>query len=80
MVNWVESLGEKYKEYSKVFKDNGIDGEMLKDLETEELSEMGLKSKLHRRKIITASRRLFKSSNGSVGASNSEEIKESLGH
>lgn len=59
VVSWVQSLGHKYKDYTEGFIGNGIDGEMLKELDAEELEEMGVKQKLHRRKIMTALKKLF---------------------
>jgi len=55
---WLCELGDAYAKYQKIFIDNGIDGEMLAQLDDELLCEM-ITSKLHRAKIISASKKLF---------------------
>lgn len=55
---WVSTLGNAYKQYLKVFVDNGIDGEMLHQLDDDLLKEI-IPSKLHRAKIISAASHLF---------------------
>jgi len=54
---WVSSLGGKYKQYEDSFIENGIDGEFLRELDSETLSEI-VKSGLHRKKILTAWQKL----------------------
>jgi len=54
---WVSSLGGKYKQYEDSFIENGIDGEFLKELDSETLAEI-VKSVLHRKKILTAWQKL----------------------
>jgi len=54
---WVSSLGGKYKQYEGEFIENGIDGEFLRELDSETLSEI-VKSGLHRKKILTAWQKL----------------------
>eukprot|EP01083_Nonionella_stella_P255281 876412_1 len=54
---WVGSLGDAYKQYTKSFVYHSIDGELLDDLDDDLLKEI-IDSGLHRRKITLAWRKL----------------------
>jgi len=49
---WLLSLGGVYGNYTEAFKENGIDGNMLLDLDEDTLEELGVEKKLHKRKIL----------------------------
>ena len=48
----VASLGKAFEGYQQLAVDNGIDGEMLLDVDDEELEGLGVSSKSHRKKIL----------------------------
>ena len=59
---WLASLGDAYPgEYSKLFKDNGVDLHFLVGLSPEELQEMGVKNGLHLKKMTIAIEKLRES-------------------
>merc|ERR1719397_285840 len=51
---WLMSLGGVFKVYTNYFREAGIDGEMLKPLNDEELEELQVTKKIHRRRILTS--------------------------
>ena len=51
--DWVGNLGAAYKKYQKAFIDNGVDGDLLADLDNDTLKEI-VDSALHRKKILSA--------------------------
>jgi len=55
---WLESLGGDFKDYTSFFKEAGIDGEMLHNLNAEELEELQVKKKIHRRRVLTSIKKL----------------------
>eukprot|EP01084_Bolivina_argentea_P160191 278964_1 len=55
---WVAEMGDAYKQYKQIFIDNGIDGEMLKQLDDDLLKEI-VPSKLHRAKLISMTKKLY---------------------
>jgi len=55
---WLTSLGGDFKDYTNFFRKAGIDGEMLLPLDDEELGELGVKKKIHRRRILTSIKKL----------------------
>jgi len=55
---WLESLGGDFKDYTTRFKESGIDGEMLRNLNEEELEELQVKKKIHRRRVLTSIKNL----------------------
>jgi len=55
---WLMSLGGDFKVYTNYFREAGIDGEMLKSLTDEELEELQVTKKIHRRRILTSIKKL----------------------
>jgi len=55
---WLESLGGDFKDYTLFFKEAGIDGELLHNLTDEELEELQVKKKIHRRRVLTSIKKL----------------------
>jgi len=55
---WLESLGGDFKVYTTYFKEAGIDGEMLPGFTLQELEELNVKKKVHRRKVLTSIKKL----------------------
>eukprot|EP01083_Nonionella_stella_P075121 204015_1 len=51
--DWIGSLGELYKQYVKPFRDNGIDGAFLNEMDDATLKEI-VSSVLHRKRILSA--------------------------
>eukprot|EP01083_Nonionella_stella_P020795 57694_1 len=51
--DWIGSLGELYKQYVKAFRDNGIDGAFLNEMDDATLKEI-VPSVLHRKRILSA--------------------------
>ena len=49
---WVRSLGEAYRGHSENFLKHGIDGEMLKSIEIQELQEIEVTLGIHKKKIL----------------------------
>src|ERR1700677_4611054 len=50
--DWLRSLG--LSEYEPSFRDNQIDGEVLRNLTVDDLKELGVASVGHRRKLLSA--------------------------
>merc|ERR1719187_14079 len=55
---WLMSLGGDFKVYTNYFREAGIDGEMLRPLNDEELEELQVTKKIHRRRILTSIKKL----------------------
>jgi len=55
---WLTSLGGDFKGYTNYFREAGIDGEMLKPLTEEELEELEVTKRIHRRRILTSIKKL----------------------
>jgi len=55
---WLMSLGGDFKVYTNYFREAGIDGEMLRPLTDEELEELQVTKKIHRRRILTSIKKL----------------------
>jgi len=55
---WLMSLGGDFKVYTNYFREAGIDGEMLIPLNDEELEELQVTKKIHRRRILTSIKKL----------------------
>jgi len=55
---WLMSLGGDFKVYTNNFRESGIDGEMLHPLNDEELEELQVTKKIHRRRILTSIKKL----------------------
>ena len=53
---WLRSLG--LSEYEPTFRDNQIDGEVLRNLTRDDLKELGVAFVGHRRKLLSAIARL----------------------
>jgi len=56
--DWLMSLGGVFKVYTKYFREAGIDGEMLSELNDEELDELEVTKRIHRRRILTSIKKL----------------------
>jgi len=52
VAEWLRELG--LEEYALVFRDNNIDGEVLRRLTAEDLRELGVASIGHRRRLLDA--------------------------
>ena len=52
VVEWLRGLG--LEQYEPVFRDNDIDGEVLRRLTGEDLRELGVASVGHRRRLLDA--------------------------
>ena len=48
----VASLGKAFEPYRQLAVDNGVDGDMLLDVDDEELEGYGINNKGHRKKIL----------------------------
>lgn len=57
---WLAGLGGDYQKYQNHFTSAGIDGKMLTDLTVEEMKELGVGLGIHRRKLATEIKSLFK--------------------
>jgi len=55
---WLKTLGGDFKDYTNFFKKAGIDGEMLQHTTLEELMELQVTKKVHRRKVLTSIKKL----------------------
>merc|ERR1740123_758767 len=55
---WIDSFGARYKQYASNFLENGVDGELLMDLTEDDLEDIGISSRLHRRVILSKIRGL----------------------
>src|ERR1700752_878505 len=49
---WLRGLG--LEQYAQVFRDNDIDGEILRGMTAEDLKELGISSFGHRRRLLNA--------------------------
>jgi len=56
--DWLQSLGGDFKNYTIFFREAGIDGEMLHNMTDDELIELQVNKKIHRRKILTSIKKL----------------------
>jgi len=55
---WLISLGGDFKDYTEYFRTAGIDGDMICSLTEEELMELKVTKKVHRRRILTSINKL----------------------
>jgi len=55
---WLIALGGDFKVYTNYFREAGIDGDMLSPLTEEELEELQVTKKIHRRRILTSIKKL----------------------
>ena len=53
-------LGEAYKPYCDACRKNGIDGETALDLDDEDLAELDVSSKLHRKTLLKKLKKISK--------------------
>jgi len=58
VVEWLGTLGDAFLPYQKTFSDNGINGEMLTNIDLSELEELEVTKKVHRRRIIQGVKKL----------------------
>ena len=60
VADWLTSIGPKYAVYGAEFMHNGVNGRELlnKDFGDDELVEFGVKSKVHRKRILREIQRL----------------------
>lgn len=56
--NWLQSLGGDFKVYVNNFREAGIDGDMLHALTADELDELQVTKKIHKRRILTSINKL----------------------
>src|SRR5689334_8510898 len=63
---WLRGLG--LEQYAQLFRDNDIDGEILRGMTAEDLKELGISSFGHRRKLLTAIAALAAASDATVTA------------
>jgi len=56
--NWLQSLGGDFKAYANNFREAGIDGDMLHALTDDELDELQVTKKIHKRRILTSINKL----------------------
>jgi len=56
--DWLQSLGGDFTVYTTFFRKAGIDGEMLHQMTDEELIELQVNKKIHRRRILTSIKKL----------------------
>src|SRR5215472_9289861 len=52
VVAWLRGLG--LEQYAQLFRDNDIDGEILRGMTSEDLKELGISSFGHRRRLFNA--------------------------
>lgn len=55
---WLQSLGGDFKVYVNNFREAGIDGDMLHALTCDELDELQVTKKIHKRRILTSINKL----------------------
>jgi serine/threonine protein kinase len=58
-IEWLVSLGDAYAEYAESFRENGIDGSMLLELDNDMLTELGITKKVHQMKVMRSRDSLF---------------------
>ena len=51
VVQWLEEIG--LGEYKELFEKEGVNGSLLAELEMDDLEEMGVSKKYHRKKLLT---------------------------
>jgi len=56
--DWLQSLGGDFKNYTSFFREAGIDGEMLHNMTDDELIELQVSKKIHRRRVLTSIKKL----------------------
>jgi len=56
--DWLQSLGGDFKNYTSFFREAGIDGEMLHNMTDDELIELQVNKKIHRRRVLTSIKKL----------------------
>jgi len=56
--DWLQSLGGDFKNYTSFFREAGIDGEMLQNMTDDELIELQVNKKIHRRRVLTSIKKL----------------------
>lgn len=56
--DWLESLGKDYAAYKHKFEEAGVDGDLLTALTEEEMIELEVQKKIHRRKILKSIQKL----------------------
>jgi len=56
--DWLQSLGGDFKLYTDFFRTAGIDGELLHNITNEELIELQVTKKIHRRKVLNSIKKL----------------------
>jgi len=56
--DWLQSLGGDFKVYVNNFREAGIDGDMLHALTGDELDELQVTKKIHKRRILTSINKL----------------------
>jgi len=52
VVQWVCNLGSAYEPYGEKFEANSIDGKVLKEMDQKDLSDLGVRSRLHQKKFL----------------------------
>ena len=52
VADWVVSLGDPIKQYAPTFRDNGVNGNLLKELTDDDLEDMGVEKPMHRKNIL----------------------------
>jgi hypothetical protein len=52
VAGWLRGLG--LEQYAQLFRDNDIDGEILRGMTAEDLKELGISSFGHRRRLLNA--------------------------
>ena len=51
VVQWLEEIG--LGEYKEIFEEEDVNGSLLAELDMDDLEEMGVSKKFHRKKLIT---------------------------
>src|SRR6266481_6339170 len=52
ITNWLRGLG--LEQYASAFRDNAVDGEVLRELTADDLKDLGVNLVGHRRKLLAA--------------------------
>lgn len=74
VVKRVSSFGDKFAAYAAAIDENGVDGDLLSGMNEDEFNEtlddLGVKSRLHRRKLLQEFRKSFSSEPSAAATSN----------
>jgi hypothetical protein len=80
IAEYVGNIGPAYQEYQQVLRDSGIDGAVLLDLQREDikdfLSELGIKSVVHKTKLSSVLGKLVEMATASKSATSLEQLDD----